>query len=114
MTQDTSHYEYAEYTTGRKQDYDHHEFNEENGWDCYEWDRGDYTETMQMKRPLPGKGWKPFRVYYYVGCYEDFLTFEEAEKYYSERITSHHSIVQLIEVDKARGHEIRTIAKSTT
>jgi hypothetical protein len=108
---DDSHYEYASYTTGRKNDYGHHEYNEENGWDCYDWDRGDYTETMEMKRPLPGKEWKPFRIYNYVSVYNDFLTEEEAQVYFDEKINEGWTWLHLIEVDKITGKEIRTIKK---
>lgn len=111
MEQDKSHYEYSSYTTGRKQDYGHHEYNEENGWDCYDWDRDDYTETMQMKRPLPEKGWKPFRVYNYVSVYEDFLTLEQAQSYFNEKVNGGWTWIHLLEVDVTNGKEIKSIAK---
>lgn len=111
MTQDTNHYQYESYTTGRKQDYGHHEFNDENGWVCYDWDRGEYTETMQMKKPLEGKGWKPFRVYPYVGTFEDFLTIEEATVYFDSKISQPGGWIHMIEVDVQTGKEIRKVMK---
>lgn len=45
---DHEHYKYGSYTTGREQDYGHHEMNEENGWGCYQWDRDD-TRNCQKK-----------------------------------------------------------------
>jgi len=105
---DDSHYQYDEYTTGRKQDYGHHELNEENGWVCYEWDRGDYTETMQMKKPKEGKGWKPFRVYWYVSTFVDFMKIEDAQAYfdnYTKSVTWGHA--SLIEVDTVTGKEVK-------
>lgn len=113
MARDESHYQYDEYTTGRKQDYGHHELNEENGWVCYDWDRGEYTETMQMKKPLYGKGWKPFRIFYYSGCFEDFMTIEEAQKFFDEKVAKANASTYLtfVEVDTEDGEELRVVAK---
>lgn len=40
MEMDTEHYDFDSYSTGRKQDYGHHELNAENGWVCYDWIAG--------------------------------------------------------------------------
>lgn len=102
---DTEWYEYAEYTTGRKQDYGHHEYNSENGWLCYDWDRGDYTETMQMKRPLSGKGWKPYRAFTGAGRFEDFTSMEEAilwankNPYYAGITGPHTPTIREVDID---------------
>lgn len=110
MGRDTNHYQYDSYTTGRKQDYGHHELNEENGWICFEWNRGDYTETMEMKKPLEGKGWKPFRVYTYASTFEDFLTIEEAQAYFDERTKLNFGYAHFVEVDKETGKKVKDIA----
>lgn len=106
---DTEHYDYDSYTTGRKQDHGHHELNEENGWHCYDWNRGDYTEDMFMKRPKAGKVWKPFRVYTYSSTFKDFKTLEAAQAFHDERVKSPHLTSIFIEIG-ADGKEIRQIA----
>lgn len=111
MEEDKQHYQYGHYTTGRKQDYGHHELSEENGWVCYDWDRNDYTETMWMKKPLPGKGWKPFRVFTYAGIFEDFVKLEDAQRYFDEKKGNPSVHVTLVEVDVVTGNDIRTVAK---
>lgn len=104
---DYEHYQYGSYTTARKQDYGHPEMNEDNGWDCYDWDREEFTETMQMKKPKEGKGWKPFRVYTYVSCYEDFNTELEAKQFFDDR----EGYVNFVEVNMKTGEVVREIAK---
>jgi hypothetical protein len=103
---DYERYDYNSYTTGRKQDWGHDELNEENGWSCFEWDRGDYTETMEMKRPKHGKDWKQFRVYTSCGRYDDFDTKEEADTFISEA-PSYYRDLKVSQVSPDTGEDVK-------
>jgi|SRR6185369_17556525 len=110
ISQDHDHYEYDSYTTGRKQDYGHHTLNTENGWDCYSWDRDEYTETMYMKRPKEGKGWKSFRVITYTSTFEDFLSEVMARAYYES--VPNFGYKSIVEVDTVSGQQVKILEQS--